>query len=660
VAHRLGLRTVVAVPLLDGDEVLGVLSVGFASSSFEGADDAGYLQMVARECRRALVRARRSDQDRRAARWNELRRRSTARLLQEPDAPSVVRSGARIVSEALGAEAAGAVLIDQPGTVVFAGTEELDRSLAGLGIGIEGPAEQLARWASAGDGRSAFCETSDEIRDHWPEVGVVTDALGLRSMAVVPLVGELGPFGAFVIAFGSDRTFDAATRTFLEAVGSDIGQALIRARLTAAERAAKRDAERAAEHAALLASVSREIPVTRPIEERLQVFLDRLVPRFADLGAATLLDRDVAADLTAMSDPRWKDVLEEPRIRALVAQALRRADASRDVVIADASLHDRSPGAPVEPADPEPGALAVVPLERAGQLLGSLILLLDRRRGPVGLAEVDLLRATGYRIAISIENAYLFERQQRIAVQLQRSLTGDMPSGISGLEVAAHQTVGERGAVAGGDWCDVLTFADGRPGLLIGDVVGRGLGAAAAMGQLRAAMIALANVSEGPAELFRRVDAAVHRFPGAELATVACLAIDASSGWFTLASAGHLPPLVISGGTTEFLWDGRSLPLGVSPLSERVEAAHPMPPDALILLYTDGLIERRGEEVDIGLARLADVAARADRRTANDFIESLLALIAADEEPGDDTTLIVGRLTPSARLGDDRAPGPKG
>jgi serine phosphatase RsbU (regulator of sigma subunit) len=173
--------------------------------------------------------------------------------------------------------------------------------------------------------------------------------------------------------------------------------------------------------------------------------------------------------------------------------------------------------------------------------------------------------------------------------------------------------------------------------------MGRGIGAAAAMGQLRAAVIALSQVSEGPAELLRRLDAVAERFPGAEMATIACVAIDPAAGRLAHASAGHLPPLVITDDGATFLWEGRSLPLGVDPGAGRDEGTFPIAPGAMILLYTDGLIERRGESIDAGLAKLIDTASRAGVRTAHDLIAALLAL-EQDEPQDDDVALIAVRI----------------
>jgi serine phosphatase RsbU (regulator of sigma subunit) len=214
--------------------------------------------------------------------------------------------------------------------------------------------------------------------------------------------------------------------------------------------------------------------------------------------------------------------------------------------------------------------------------------------------------------------------------------------------VAVHHAVGERGASAGGDWCDVIRFADGRPGLLIGDVMGRGLAAAAAMGQLRAAVIALSHVSDGPAALLRRLDAVADRFPGAEMATIGCMAIDPAGGRITHASAGHLPPLLITDGGATFLWGGRSLPLGVAPETDRREESWSAPPGTIALLFTDGLIEQRGETIDAGLARLIDAASAAQDRSAGGLIDAVLE-VGSEGSQDDDVAVIAARIeTPGA------------
>ncbi len=150
---------------------------------------------------------------------------SVSALLREADVRSIVRLASRLVTVSLGAQAAGAVLLDQPGTIVVAGSEERETSLGRL-PSVDVAAEQLARWVASEAGRSAFCETPEEIRALWPDDARVAEALGLRSMACVPLVDETGPFGTFVVAFDRATVFDVDSRSFIEAVGADIQQAL--------------------------------------------------------------------------------------------------------------------------------------------------------------------------------------------------------------------------------------------------------------------------------------------------------------------------------------------------------------------------------------------------------------------------------------------------
>ncbi|MBE2317693.1 SpoIIE family protein phosphatase [Solirubrobacter sp. CPCC 204708] len=163
----------------------------------------------------------------------------------------------------------------------------------------------------------------------------------------------------------------------------------------------------------------------------------------------------------------------------------------------------------------------------------------------------------------------------------------------------------------GGDWHDAFVLPDGRLGLVVGDVVGRGLIAATAMGQLRSAVRALAIAGLGPVELIRALDAFVAGVDAAKFATLVYAEVEPDLGTATIASAGHLPPVLVTAAGEARLWfGGRSTPVGIqTPALPRAEAELALNPGDTLVLYTDGLIERRTESIDTGLARLLAAAA---------------------------------------------------
>jgi PAS domain S-box-containing protein len=233
-------------------------------------------------------------------------------------------------------------------------------------------------------------------------------------------------------------------------------------------------------------------------------------------------------------------------------------------------------------------------------------------------------------------------REQEIAQQLQRSLlAGELPSGPE-FEVAAGYRPAESGLDVGGDWYDAFWLSDRRVGLVIGDVVGRGIEAATTMGQLRSATRALASTGLPPGALLEALDAYVNRHDVGGMATVALAEIDLDAQELRYACAGHLPPVLApAGGDPRLLWDGRSTPLGVCLKEDRrrAEASCRLGPGGSVLLYTDGLVERRDQSIDAGLDRLLDeVGARRDEPPAALTADLLRALSPTDHD--DDACLM--------------------
>jgi phosphoserine phosphatase RsbU/P len=203
-------------------------------------------------------------------------------------------------------------------------------------------------------------------------------------------------------------------------------------------------------------------------------------------------------------------------------------------------------------------------------------------------------------------------REEEIARALQRSLlSGDLPVG-RGLEIGVVYRPGVRGLEVGGDWYDAFWLTEGRTaGLVVGDVVGRGLDAAAAMGQLRSAVRALASTGLGPGRLLDALDAYARRHGVGRMATVAYGELDLESLELRLACAGHPPPLLVAGGeTARFVWDGRSPPLAAhrAGVRRRPETTIGLLAGSTAVFYTDGLVERRTSSLDAGMERLRAAA----------------------------------------------------
>jgi serine phosphatase RsbU (regulator of sigma subunit) len=197
-----------------------------------------------------------------------------------------------------------------------------------------------------------------------------------------------------------------------------------------------------------------------------------------------------------------------------------------------------------------------------------------------------------------------------------------------------------------GDWYDLVDLPGDRLAVAVGDVVGHGLAAACVMGQLRSALSAATRVADGPARALEALGLYARSVDGAESTTAATAFIDWHDHTLTYSSAGHLPPALLHpGGTVSFLDRATDPPLGASlEHAMRPEATSPFDEGATLVLYTDGLIERRTEDIDTGLARLTDALARHRHSGPEDLADALLAELLPPSGNTDDTALVVIRL----------------
>jgi serine phosphatase RsbU (regulator of sigma subunit) len=219
----------------------------------------------------------------------------------------------------------------------------------------------------------------------------------------------------------------------------------------------------------------------------------------------------------------------------------------------------------------------------------------------------------------------LAAREQEIAELLQRSLLpGTMPA-LEHASVCSRYLPGAAGVEVGGDWYDVLGLPDGRIGVVIGDVAGRGVPAASIMGRLRSALRAYALEGEDPGTVLGRLNALEHSYPQPEMATVLYGIYAPSADTLHWASAGHLPVLVReASGDVRVPSTRQGFPIGAVPGAAYETCATPLHQGDIALLYTDGVAERRGEPLDAGLARL-----RGALRDAPDELDGLCKHVIA-------------------------------
>jgi PAS domain S-box-containing protein len=421
-------------------------------------------------------------------------------------------------------------------------------------------------------------------------------------------------------------------------------------------------AERSAQRLAILAQVSTELAGTLHATAATAHLAQIVVPSLADFCIVTVVDADGRPrDVGSWhADPSSRTLLERyatVRLDTLpAASPVARALISGEVIREDgATVLGMLP--PGEARDLlgvlGPRTAVILPLRGRGRILGLLTLYF--KPGTV-IEDEDLATARDVadRAGLALDNARLYSAQQQLAEGLQRSLLTEPPEPARA-QIAVRYLPAAEAARVGGDWYDSFLQPGGTTMLVIGDVVGHDTEAAAAMGQLRGLLRGIATYSDaGPVEVLRGLDASMAILQTRTLATAAVARFEQTPDELARgvtrmrwANAGHLPPLVVNpdGSVAELAaWQGDLL-LGVAPDAQRRESVVTLDRGATVLLYTDGLIERRDADLDAGLVRLRDTLAELAGRPLEEMLDEVLERLVHGR-PEDDVALVAVRLQP--------------
>ena len=279
---------------------------------------------------------------------------------------------------------------------------------------------------------------------------------------------------------------------------------------------------------------------------------------------------------------------------------------------------------------------------------GEVVLGDDGRRETLrgSVQDITERRAAEEALALAAANAEAAAREHTIADQLQRSLLPQTAFDLEHLEVATFYRAGVEGTQVGGDWYDVIELGGGRTALVVGDVMGRGVRAAAVMGQLRAAVRAYARLDLPPADLLESLDGLVRDIGDDQIVTCIYAVFDPADRVLRFANAGHLPPIVSTpGGACVLVGGDENPPLGVGPFNM---TQHEVSLDSndRVLLYTDGLVERRGEDLELGIHSLVRLMGRITGPV--DGVPEEIAGAMLPDGPDDDVAILVARVDPPA------------
>lgn len=380
-----------------------------------------------------------------------------------------------------------------------------------------------------------------------------------------------------------------------------------------------------------------------PVEPRGQfalVFRDQTARRREEAEARRRQRRaelvaEVLSELERVADP--DEQLE--RLLALLVPAL------GDEAVFDVVDGDR----PTRAATPSPRRL-VVPFRAGGDRHGALVV---HRRHPshdeVDAEDVATLQEIADRAEVVMASARLRREEHRISVRLQRALLPERLVWHPNVVVEARYHAAGALLQVGGDWYDSFSWPGGRLAVMVGDVVGHNLDSAATMGRLRAATAALARGTRAsPAALLEALERCANAPDGTDFVTAACVVVDTATGRLTYSSAGHPPALLVApDGTVRRLSDAQTPPIGVAGRRPWREASVVMEPGSVVLLYSDGLIERRREAVDVGLDRLERHAASLVGLPVAELADRLVAEAGRVGPFEDDVVVACFRFTPS-------------
>jgi PAS domain S-box-containing protein len=506
-----------------------------------------------------------------------------------------------------------------------------------------------------------WTDSAESLAGRYP--ALAQSSLRFASLAAVPLIAQGRTIGGMALSFRRVHEFTSEDRSFILSVAQQTASALDRGRLYEREQRARATAERAGDRLAFLSRASRILAESLELDEILQRIADVAVPRIADwCGVDLVAENDEIRQVAiAHVDPAKVELARELRRRyptgpdspTGVPAVIRTGQPEVYPEITDAML--------VESAQDEEhlrviraleiGSVMIVPLSARGRTLGAVTFVTSDSERSYGDEDLAFAEDLARRAALAVDNSLLYREEHHAAVTLQRSLLPDSLPEMAGLELAARYRPAGRGIEVGGDWYDALRLGE-QLVVVVGDVAGRGIEAASVMGQLRNALRAYAFEGQSPAQALERLNRLATASEGAEMATLLYVVIDPGSGRLEYVRAGHPPALVRQpDGTVIRLEDRGSPPLGVSQGSVYRSGSHALAEGSLVLLYTDGLIERRDKPIEAQLDRLEN-ALRDSPSDLQECCDFLLRAMEVDDEAGDDTALLVLRveITPRDRF----------
>ncbi|MGK5115086.1 SpoIIE family protein phosphatase [Geodermatophilus sp. CPCC 205506] len=501
------------------------------------------------------------------------------------------------------------------------------------------------------------------VRSVWPGLARAMADTGQEALVVVSVNADNRHLGALVLVLGAAGeselidlaepgqrgTLGKADADLLATIGRQAGQAIERVRLF-------EETARQAGRSAFLLDASRLMASAVSVSQTAEQLAELAVPRLADICVIDLAgEHGLTRPAARHGDPVLGPLMAELQERHLPqrgdphpgAQAMRQGRTVWIRQVTDEWLQRIATDARhLEIARSlDLTALVCVPLIAEGRTLGVLTLGADRRRGPFTPADIEVAEQLALQVAQVVDKAQRLELETLTSHTLQANLLPPAPPPVPGLAVAVRYLAASRGADVGGDFYDVVPLAGDQVALAVGDVVGHDITAAAVMGQLRSVYRATLADRPSPSAVIARLQAGWSLLGLQRMATALFATLDPETGQLRVASAGHLPPLLVAGTDAALLDVRPSRMLGAPPApAPAAEWAGILPRGATLLLYTDGLVESRVADIDEGFARLLGAAVRAGTSDPDELCDRLLVELAGDVRGDDVALLAITRL----------------
>ncbi|MGZ4644601.1 MAG: SpoIIE family protein phosphatase [Blastococcus sp.] len=589
------------------------------------------------------------------------------------DLPEIVHRGAQV----LGAQSSALTVFDPDGgplrlhmTNRLTDEVQVHVEYPVAGVEVELDDAQPTQYAAM-HGRRVLLADREEALARFPAMKEGLEILGIHAVAALPLRVEGRVLGSFVALWGTPHPFANDDVEVLEALAAQIALSVSRLQADTERALAVTAMREANQRLRLLAEAGRILSGTLDIGEQVRELTALVVPDLADWCWLVAIDEQgrLHEMSSAHRDPSRNEEVAA-YVRGMVGVMTDEAAARVVTATGRPLVVESVDWEQVARALPDPhvreaaarlgvGSGAVVPLVARGQTLGALGLHNREDRGPLSPAEVDTAIEIGLRAGLALHHARLFGQQRDLADALQRSMLTDPPEPAHS-HIVVRYVPAAAGAEIGGDWYDAFLQPGGATVVAIGDVVGHDTRAAAAMGQVRGLLRGIGYSSGGsPAELLGELDRAIEGLALDTMATALVARLeqdddDRSAGRVRLrwSSAGHPPPAVLTSEGEAILLNEEpaDLLLGVAPESKRREHVAVLERGSTLLLYTDGLVERRDRDIDTGTAELVSVLRECVDLPLEVLCDEVLKrLFLPDAE--DDVAMLALRLNPQSANG---------